>query len=97
MKDGQLYSPMDAASTMLAKPSPKHLERGLASGKYRIELDGLQKQCCRCHDYWPADSEFFYTDKKGSDGLFGFCKACYIEKRFPNGRRIQKLENVVTH
>jgi hypothetical protein len=63
------------------------LRRRLASGSYRFDTDGeLEKRCARCMDYWPADEEFFYTGRAYPDGLHCFCKACYVEKRFPEGR-----------
>lgn len=39
----------------------------------------LEKKCSKCHDYWPADREFFYASKNKKDGLRNECKACYSE------------------
>lgn len=72
---------------IVACPTPVVKARGLASGTYREAAEGLEKRCTRCQDYWPADSEFFYANRGKSDGLGGTCKACYLENRYPDGRR----------
>ncbi|HLO65304.1 MAG TPA: hypothetical protein VK165_20265 [Azonexus sp.] len=60
-----------------ATPSAGLLAKRLQNGGYRHDQDGqLEKQCAQCMDYWPADTEFFYTAKTG-DGLHTWCKACY--------------------
>jgi hypothetical protein len=70
----------------IAAPSDVLLEKRLKNGGYRIDEDEqLHKRCSRCREYWPADTEFFYT-KKGTDGLHDWCKACYQEWRYPSGR-----------
>lgn len=51
----------------------------LASGKYRLTAVGLEMRCPRCGDYWPADTEFFYSRICEPCGLFQWCKACYME------------------
>ena len=53
----------------------------LNSGKAIISAIGLEKYCKRCNEYWPADSEFFYTAPSKRDGLNDWCKACYNENR----------------
>lgn len=54
---------------------------------YRFSEDGdLEKRCNKCNEYWPADTEFFYSNEGKGDGLSGYCKACYIENRYPTGR-----------
>jgi len=58
----------------------------LKSGIFSIIDNSLNKRCARCHDYFPADSEFFYASAKKRDGLCDWCKACYQEWRYPNGR-----------
>lgn len=42
---------------------------------------GTEKLCTRCHEYWPADKEFFYLANKKKDGLHSWCKCCYLEWR----------------
>jgi hypothetical protein len=73
----------------IAAPPPSLLGKGLASGKYRYEDGELHKRCGRCRDYWPADTEFFYSAKgtRNKDGLNDWCKACYTAWRYPNGRK----------
>lgn len=45
---------------------------------YRL-VDGLQeKRCGHCHEWFPADTEFFYSYTKG---LLSWCKACFNEAR----------------
>lgn len=79
-------APNGAAYTLkVATPTEKLLALRLKSGAYKYEDGELFKRCSRCRDHWPADSEFFYSTK-GSDGLNDWCKACYHENRYPNGR-----------
>ncbi|MDR5170701.1 hypothetical protein IHQ56_02610 [Methylobacillus flagellatus] len=77
---------MHSEQLFKAQPSPALLARRLKLGTYREEPDGLHRLCCRCNEYWPADTEFFYYAKKKGDGLHSWCKACYEEWRYPNGR-----------
>lgn len=80
-------SPNGAAYELkVANPSDEMLQKRLKNEIYRIEDDQLLKRCSRCKDYWPADTEFFYSVKAG-DGLNQWCKACYQEWRYPNGRK----------
>ena len=39
-----------------------------------------EKVCIKCDEGWPADSEFFFSDKRKPDGLMSICKACYNER-----------------
>lgn len=73
----------------IAKPSAEMLQRRLKSKIYCFEDALLMKRCARCRDYWPADTEFFYSVKVG-DGINTWCKACYQEWRYPNGRKESK-------
>lgn len=36
---------------------------------------GLEIQCSRCREFWPADRDFFYFGPDGSP--HSWCKACY--------------------
>lgn len=45
----------------------------------RDTVDGTEKHCKKCDEWWPADGEFWYPDKKGVGGLMFCCKACYFE------------------
>jgi hypothetical protein len=57
---------------------------------------GPEKLCSKCNEYWPADKEFFYTNKKAKDGLYHWCKACYAEwwhNRYPTKYRIDPERN----
>ena len=37
----------------------------------------LTKQCCHCGREFPRTKEYFYSDSRNKDGLFGRCKECY--------------------
>lgn len=61
------------------KTSPGLLSRRLTSGVF-LETDlGLEKRCSKCREYWPADNTAFYVCSKAPDGLYDWCKACYLE------------------
>ena len=57
------------------------------------------KQCSRCHDEYPATSEYFFRNKRSKDGFQSQCKSCKnitnhnwnIENR--EHRRKYRLEN----
>lgn len=61
----------------------RSLTMGLRSGRLRQTELGLEQRCPRCGDYWPADTEFFYSN---GTRLMSACKACYIAHRWPEGR-----------
>lgn len=58
----------------------------------RETIDGPEKLCLVCGEWWPADGEFYYPSKRTADGLFYCCKACYREKR--NGREAKAPTSV---
>lgn len=80
---------MNVAQYKPAAPSAMLLATGMVTGKYQYQDDELYKRCIGCGDYWPADSEFFFAKKDG-DGIDNTCRACYMERRYPNGRKEQK-------
>lgn len=41
--------------------------------------DEPMKVCSKCSDSLPADTEFFYRNRRSKDGLRSVCKACYSE------------------
>ncbi len=57
----------------------------LASGKCILTDLGLEKRCPKCDSYWPMDTQFWFASKT-EDGLFAWCRACYMARRWPNGR-----------
>lgn len=58
-------------------PSPATLARGLRTGSYAVTGIGLERRCSNCSDYWPADTEFFWSSPGTGAGLHCWCKACY--------------------
>lgn len=42
---------------------------------------GVEIQCSRCKDFYPADREFFYTDPRRKHGCHSWCKGCYDANR----------------
>ena len=64
----------------------EQIEKGLKKGKFLYDEGMLEKRCSICGDYWPADTEFFYTDTKA--GLHPNCKACY-----DHNRRMKRLKD----
>lgn len=80
----------DSDGILYANPSPELMQKRFKRGVYIMEPDGLYKRCSRCKEYWPADSEFFYSSRCEKDGLIEWCKACYLENRYPNGRPTKK-------
>ena len=46
-----------------------------------------EKQCKRCSDWWPNDLEFYHRDRKRTDGLTAWCKACWSESAYRKRRR----------
>lgn len=53
----------------------------------RTEL-GTERRCTKCNEYWPEDSEFFYSSK---GKIQQPCKACYVE--LPS-RKVRKANQV---
>lgn len=78
---------LTASEIKPANFSYKQFTRHIKSGKYRHAEDGsLERHCNKCDEYWPADSEFFFSAGSKGDGLTNWCKACYVEWRFPESR-----------
>lgn len=57
--------------------------------RLRETVEGLEKYCAKCDEWWPADAEFFFSDPTGIAGLFYCCKACYREKLDPRRKVIE--------
>lgn len=55
----------------------------IAAGKYIYTVSGIEKKCSRCSEFWPIDTEFFFSCNGKGDGLTSCCKACYLENRYP--------------
>lgn len=55
---------------------------GLAAGvssKRREALEGPERLCSHCKEWWPEDIEFF--NRHSADGWQSWCKACTNERR----------------
>jgi len=47
---------------------------------FRYDEDGeLEKRCSICHEWWPADREFFQSCSRNFGGLHSQCNACFLE------------------
>ena len=55
----------------------------LAHTRLRETVDGVEKLCAKCEEWWPADRQFFFGDPEGVHRLFYCCKACYREHLDP--------------
>jgi hypothetical protein len=62
--------------------SREHIQRGLQSGRYVMTRLGLERRCTRCREYWPANTEFFYSQPSASGGL-----NCSFHDLLPVGHR----------
>lgn len=69
---------MTTTALIYATPSLATLTRYRAEGRYRQGEDQLEKRCCDCGEYLPADTEFFYRANT-LDGLKHECKVCFLE------------------
>ena len=58
--------------------------------RLRDAVEGIEKFCAKCDEWWPADNEFFWGDPTGVADLFYCCKACYREHLDP--RRTNKVD-----
>jgi hypothetical protein len=57
--------------------SNKLTGRRVKSGKMIFTDIGREVWCSKCREYWPADTEFFYSNKKYQIGsLHEWCKSC---------------------
>jgi len=63
----------------------------------------VEKTCSKCHEQWPADTEFFHREPRNRDGLREDCIACKTSYdssrnagRFSkrNGSLTQELQSV---
>lgn len=57
---------------------------GRRNSRFRETELGTECRCSRCHEWWPADAEFFFMCK-GKPHTW--CKACYIANDAAVGRR----------
>ena len=61
---------------------------------------GREKLCIQCDEYWPLDSEFWFTysgkpkrDGTKSVGYEAACKSCYCIRYRP--QRLQRSKNAI--
>lgn len=46
----------------------------------RLTIDGIERQCTECGEWFPSDRDFFYKGKRHARGLLNICIACFKEK-----------------
>lgn len=52
--------------------------------------DFPEQTCTKCNESWPADTEFFFTDKLKKSGLSHTCKACFEELPSVKAKRAKR-------
>jgi hypothetical protein len=57
---------------------PEVTARGLKFERVKFTDAGREKRCPRCDEFWPADTEFYYSTPSKADGLSSWCKSCYL-------------------
>lgn len=62
-------------------PTTQTVTLGFKKGSYALTNLGLERRCSMCAEFWPADTEFFWSTPKSPSGLHCWCKACYTERR----------------
>jgi hypothetical protein len=50
---------------------------------------GTERRCTKCNEYWPEDSEFFYTS---GGKIQQPCKACYCELPSRKARKANQVK-----
>ena len=55
---------------------------------------GTERRCTKCNEYWPEDSEFFYTS---GGKIQQPCKACYCELPSRKARKANQLKAQKLH
>lgn len=73
------FSDLAHAEAWSRTPPPAAETPHKAPSVLRETIDGLEKHCKKCDEWWPADNEFWHADKDGVAGLWFCCKACYAE------------------
>lgn len=66
----------------VTKSVPTMAQRGASFAQIRQTIDGEEKLCTRCAEWWPNDDEFFYATRSAVQGrirLSSHCKACHNE------------------
>lgn len=48
--------------------------------QFRTSALGLQRRCCSCQEWWPADTDFFTRAAHAPGGLASLCKACAFDR-----------------
>lgn len=51
------------------------------STTFRQVAGALEKRCSRCHEWWPADTDFFTRHEVRPGGLTNQCRACSLKPR----------------
>lgn len=77
--------PLTTAPEMRGYVCPSSVGRALAKGgrgwRFSPDTGCIERTCSGCKEEWPADTEFFHLNPRGTGGLFHNCKACYAKYR----------------
>ena len=66
---------------------PEIIARYIRRGKYKHTDLGLERECSKCKEFWPADTEFWQAQKGQLDGFTSQCKACLNDTKTERRRR----------
>lgn len=69
--------------------TPGAIGMRISTGRFVFTELGLEKRCSTCRDFFPADTEFFFSQTSRPDGLSTYCKACNLDREIKIGRRKQ--------
>ena len=69
--------------------TPSVIDKRVSAGRFIFTELGLEKRCSTCGEFFPADTEFFFSQASRPEGLSTYCKACYLDRDILRGRRKQ--------
>ncbi|MBZ0104005.1 MAG: hypothetical protein K8H84_00090 [Sulfuricella denitrificans] len=69
--------------------TPSVIDKRVSAGRFIFTELGLEKRCSTCGEFFPADTEFFFSQKSRPEGISCACKACIVEGKIKSGRRAQ--------
>lgn len=66
------------------------LKRRMLNGSFQITVDGLEKKCPRCNEFYPLDSTFWPKNANASDQCSFICKACDNTRKSSTKKRVKR-------